>query len=346
MLLLGWPTRLDNQPSDNLRTNEDNEIEERVLSKRQMHHLGQSLQYDGDGHLLTIAPTGSGKGIGVIIPNLLHYAWPTIVIDPKGENLLVTARYRKVELGHRILLLDPFKAVKDEYLDKYGLKRGRLNPMDLFGLSQATTFDLDAQVIASLLAGVDASLEDPFWDKSAKRVLAGLLLDELNESKKEIRSPKLRNVIDIIFGDDPISQIRAICQKKDLSLFIKASLNGGLIPHAASPGMREGINATAQIYLSIFQSPELLESLEESTINLADIKNKDDYPLYIIIPPTKLHSHSSLLQTWVGVLMHAVMERDSRPEFSTLFMLDECANLGRMQVLRKAVTLLRGYGLQ
>ena len=49
------------------------------------------LQYAGDRHLLTVAPTRSGKGVSSIIPNLLTYQGSAIVIDPKGENALITA---------------------------------------------------------------------------------------------------------------------------------------------------------------------------------------------------------------------------------------------------------------
>ena len=38
------------------------------------------------GHMLTCAPTGAGKGIGAVIPNLLDYPGSALVIDIKGEN--------------------------------------------------------------------------------------------------------------------------------------------------------------------------------------------------------------------------------------------------------------------
>ncbi|MCI5142939.1 MAG: transporter, partial [Candidatus Electrothrix sp. ATG1] len=44
-----------------------------------------------EGHLLTVAPTRSGKGTGQIIPNLLRWEGSAIVIDIKGENYLKTA---------------------------------------------------------------------------------------------------------------------------------------------------------------------------------------------------------------------------------------------------------------
>ncbi|MBN8913493.1 MAG: type IV secretory system conjugative DNA transfer family protein, partial [Rhizobiales bacterium] len=39
-----------------------------------------------EGHLITIAPTGAGKGVSCIIPALLTWRGPAVVVDPRGEN--------------------------------------------------------------------------------------------------------------------------------------------------------------------------------------------------------------------------------------------------------------------
>ena len=38
-----------------------------------------------DGHILTCAPTGAGKGIGAVTPNLLDYPGSAFVLDLKGR---------------------------------------------------------------------------------------------------------------------------------------------------------------------------------------------------------------------------------------------------------------------
>ena len=70
--------------------------------------LGNAVVSGDDSHLMTIAPTGAGKGRDVIIPNLLSYDGSVVVFDPKGENYDVTHRYRRDVLGHQVVLLDPF----------------------------------------------------------------------------------------------------------------------------------------------------------------------------------------------------------------------------------------------
>jgi type IV secretion system protein VirD4 len=78
------------------------------------------LRYPGPAHLLTIAPTRTGKGVGTIIPNLIDYPGPVVCIDPKGENAIVTARER-ARFGP-VHILDPFGIT--------GLPSAAFNPLD------------------------------------------------------------------------------------------------------------------------------------------------------------------------------------------------------------------------
>lgn len=64
------------------------------------------LRYDGPAHLLTMAPTRTGKGVGTIIPNLLTADRSVICVDPKGENARITGRARQ-KFGP-VHMLDPF----------------------------------------------------------------------------------------------------------------------------------------------------------------------------------------------------------------------------------------------
>jgi type IV secretion system protein VirD4 len=104
--------------------------------------------------------------------------------------------------------------------------------------------------------------------------------------------------------------------------------------------------STAQSYLKVVNSDSALRSLSKSTINLDAVRRGDPMTIYIVIPPDKLESHGALLRLWVGALMLTVMGRKRRPKRSTLFLLDECAQLGEFGPLRQSMTLLRGYGLQ
>lgn len=125
----------------------------------------EPILYGEDRHLVTIAPTGAGKGRGVIIPNLLRFEGSVIVIDPKGETWHVTARRRR-EMGQQVRLLDPFGAVSS--------RTDSLNPFDLFDRPGAL-LDADAEMLASLLAGDAGFHKEPFWDNWGRSLMSGVI---------------------------------------------------------------------------------------------------------------------------------------------------------------------------
>ena len=58
-------------------------------------------------HILVVGSTGSGKGTGSILPNLLSYKNSVVVTDIKGENYLLTSGYRRNELKQNIFVFNP-----------------------------------------------------------------------------------------------------------------------------------------------------------------------------------------------------------------------------------------------
>lgn len=65
------------------------------------------LQDDGDTHICVVAPTRSGKGVGIIVPTLLTWKHSVFVTDVKGENWNLTAGFRKNVLKQKVLKFDP-----------------------------------------------------------------------------------------------------------------------------------------------------------------------------------------------------------------------------------------------
>ena len=127
---------------------------------------GRLLRYGGPAHLLTMAPTRSGKGVGTIIPNLLTLDRSVICIDPKGENARVTARARASK--GEVWCLDPFE-VSGQPPARYN-PRYRLDPASLDLAEEAMTL-ADALVHDSAGQGGDAH-----WNEEAKALIAGLIL--------------------------------------------------------------------------------------------------------------------------------------------------------------------------
>lgn len=290
------------------------------------------IVFGEDRHLVTIAPTGAGKGRGVIIPNLLRFEGSCIVIDPKGETWHVTSRRRK-EMGQEVRLLDPFGAVSK--------RTDALNPFDLFNRPGAL-LDADAEMLASLLAGDVGFHKEPFWDNWGRSLMAGVIAAVAEISPKAERH--FGKVREILMSDDAVYNLAALIEGHDnLNRLSKQNISSFL---PITEQTRSGILSTAQSYLKVVNSDSALRSLSKSTISLDAVRRGDPMTIYIVIPPDKLESHGALLRLWVGALMLTVMGRKRRPKRSTLFLLDECAQLGEFGPLRQSMTLLRGYGLQ
>lgn len=59
-------------------------------------------------HAMMIAPTGRGKGVDFVIPNLLQFPGSAVVLDLKSENFRFTAIFRQKRLGQKIWYFSPF----------------------------------------------------------------------------------------------------------------------------------------------------------------------------------------------------------------------------------------------
>ena len=108
------------------------------------------IEYPTDKHFLSIAPTRTGKGRGLILPNLLSlWDHSIFVIDPKGENALVSASFRKRQ-GHEILIFNPHNYYADEF-EKRGFKQfQKFNPLANLDPKKAS-FTSDISFIADAL---------------------------------------------------------------------------------------------------------------------------------------------------------------------------------------------------
>ncbi len=294
------------------------------------------LTYSGDSHLMTFAPTGSGKGRSLIIPTLLSYPGPVVVIDPKGENYSVTARRRR-EMGHQVVVLDPFeKATR-------GLTPGdKFNPFDIFKLP-GTIVDADASMLAWQLAAGHSFSRDPFWDIVGSSFLFGLIAHVATGVPAEERN--LNKVLKYLYSDDVVYNLAVLLDSKTV-----------VCPHAhreiaaflqlPERDTRPSVLATALSWVKSLNTQSVESMMETSTFDLNDLMEGKPISIYLCIPPDKLTSHKALLRMWVAALLTSVLRRPEQPEQKTLFILDECAQLGTMPLLEQAVTLLRGYGLQ
>jgi type IV secretion system protein VirD4 len=292
------------------------------------------IYYDGTAHLMTVAPTGTGKGRGVVIPTLLTYPGSVVVLDPKGENYQVTARARR-EMGQHVIRLNPF-GTNDKTSDAFNV----LDVFDLPGIDVET----EAQLMAELFSLGQKGHKEPFWDITATSLLAGVIGYVATVCPPEERN--LATVRDILFDNEVIYRLAVILDThgKQISKAAYHQLSAFL----AMPDLntRPSTLATANSYLTAFLSEDVNRVTSHSTFKLTDFRDGAPLSIYIIVPPDKLVSHRALLKLWIGVLLKTITSRVTIPDLQTLFLLDEAGQLGHFAYLYSIVTLCRGYGLK
>lgn len=295
----------------------------------------EPILHTGGGHLLTVAPTGAGKGVSCIIPTLLRFPGPVIVVDPKGENYAVTAARRKA-LGHEIILLDPMGVTESG-------EASSLNPLDLVNPEHPVGID-DAAMLASLLTG-GVEKQDPrnlFWYQRGEQLATGLIQHiAISRGPGSRCLSELRRLLNL-----PAETFMEMAKDEMLE---SADPNvrgiGGMLSNPAVE-MVGSVVGMAQNSLEFLRGDLVRRATDTSSFELEAVTRGDPLSIYLVIPPDKLESHRNLLRVWIGSLMAALMRRRASPPHRTLFVLDEAAQLGPLDQLRQAITLMRGYGLQ
>lgn len=90
---------------------------------------GHYLCFAGQQFVYLAAPTRSGKGVGIVIPNLLNYRDSVVVLDIKLENFFYSGGYRQ-SVGQEVFLFSPDGyALTDEARQRGELRSHRWNPL-------------------------------------------------------------------------------------------------------------------------------------------------------------------------------------------------------------------------
>ena len=291
------------------------------------------LRYDGSGHLLTIAATRSGKGVGSIVPNLLNHPGSLVVTDPKGENYYVSARYRREVLRHEVVAMDPFGLTPAATLG--------FNPMDLIDL-ESEDYVETAMILADMIIARHGSSSEPHWTMEGKALLYTFILHAAASSDRE-----RRNLIEV----RRLLTLRPSELKKALELMLQSDVEqvcegAGRILQK-SDRERSGVFSTAQSYTHFLSSPRMRHVLTSTDFALEDL-TKDRLSLYLILPREHLTAFAPWLRLMVSccyyVCTHSLLGRERSRE-RILFLLDEFANLGYMSNIKEAVSLGGGYGV-
>ncbi|APZ55352.1 type IV secretory system conjugative DNA transfer family protein [Salipiger abyssi] len=298
---------------------------------------GESLlRYAGQRHLLTCAPTRAGKGVSAIIPNLLTYDGSMLVIDPKGENLMITAEQRH-RLGHDVQALDPWN-IGASFFE--GGTPSRFNPLDFLDAASPDLIE-NAMILADALVVVGDG-DAKFWDEEAKALLMGLLL-YVATAPEEAEHRHLPRVRDLLLGDDEdMDELFERMMASD-----NAAVRGaGARALQKEPKMRSSVLATAQSHTHFLDSPRIRENMAASDFRFGDMK-REKLSIYVILPADRLSTFDRWLRLIISIaIIENARNIDVEPEQPVLFLLDEMAALGRLKPVETAFGLMAGFGMQ
>ena len=304
--------------------------------------LGKSgngfVQFGGTEHVLLEAPTRAGKGVGVVIPNLLTWADSVVVLDVKQENWEKSAGWRK-SLGHQVLLFDP--------LDPQG-RTCRFNPFSHINRTDPVEVIDELQKIAAMLWPPPANGES-FWMDSARTAFIGVaayiaatpvlpftmgeVYRNFSAGDAKERFPKI------------IKERQA--QRNPLSEACISALNDWISSSANTfTGIRQSVSAKINLWIN----PYVDAATSESDFDLREFRSRP-ISLYLGVSPDNIERVSDiynlLFQQLIDLNVRELPDKKAgKHPIKLLLLLDEFARLGRASVIAAGFSYVAGYGIR
>ena len=286
-------------------------------------------------HVMLAAPTGSGKGVGVVIPNLLNWNHSIIVLDIKQENWTLTAGFRQRH-GHEVYLFDPASPQQRTH---------RWNPLGYIRYEEGLRVD-DIQKIGNIIFP-DVDGADPIWSASCRSFFLGLVLYimetpgiplTLGQVAREAFADTDNRLIDIM------NERRAA--RKPLSVLCESAL----LDYAnTADDTRTSIRKTFTSRLELFLNPILDAATSENDFDLNALRRRN-ISIYIGITPDNLGRLAPLMnlffQQVVDLNTRELPEHNKELSRQCLLLLDEFKSLGKLPLIVDAIAFLRGYGVR
>ena len=300
-------------------------------------HDRQYLRHEGPEHVLTFAPTRSGKGVGLVVPTLLSWPASAVIHDIKGENWQITAGWRS-RFSH-CLLFNPTDAKSAAYNPLLEVRRGAHEVRDV-------------QNIADILVDPEGALEKRnHWEKTSHALLVGAILHVLYAGEDKT----LRGVAN--FLSDPASPFELTLHR----MMTTPHLGEGPHPVVASAARevlnksdneRSGVLSTAMSFLGLYRDPTVAEVTSRCDWRIADlIAAEHPVSLYLVVPPSDISRTKPLIRLILNQIGRRLTESLDGSDgierrHKLLLMLDEVPALGRLDFFETALAFMAGYGIR
>jgi type IV secretion system protein VirD4 len=319
----------------------------------------RKMSYSGGRHMFLVGPTGSGKNVTTIFPLLMENDCSCVVVDPKGENLAVTGRYRRDVLGHKVFVLNPFYELHRAFMQRgfprphrYSLMAALTPPHIATTTALASRLVLpfnplpsasEKQFVARCARLAEAAVfnksNDPHWSDTSRALVNCLIMYVCMEPKEE-RS--LGRVRELLTGTP--QELTELLNKLAASPY--RPLRQRTRKFLASTNEIQSVISSARTQTSFLDDDAIADSLSGDDFRFSSLK-KEKVTVYLVLHPDYIMSdYVRWLRMVITAALSELMGTEGRGKKPVLFLLDEFASLGRMEILSAAMQLARGFGIQ
>lgn len=302
-------------------------------------YRGRYLTAKGQQSILLAAPTRSGKGVGVVIPNLLNYPDSVVVFDLKLENFRFTSAYR-ARHGQKVFLFAPFSETGETH---------RWNMLD--NISRDPVFRVgDTLAVGQIFYPSDCDPREKFWNDNARNLFLAFVLYLLE-------SPELPCTLGEVFRQssgkgkplkDHIQSI--IAARRAAGTGLSDDCLDAFSRFLSSPENTLGnIISTFNAPLLVFANPIVDAATSASDFDIRTLR-KERTSIYIGIQPNRLNDAALLVNMLFSQIIdfnvRELPENNPELRYQCLLVLDEFTSLGKVGVIAKANAYTSGYNIR
>lgn len=297
---------------------------------------GREIGVTTEKHAITIAPTRTGKGATLIIPNLRRWPESALVIDPKGENATVTWRDR-VAMGQKVAVFDPFHEAEGIPPEL----RVSFNPLAAIDAHRSGARET-LQVIADGLV----KSHDPRhmeWVEGARALIAGLAAYVVETATPKTKTFQAVRALLLLPDEDLHAEAQAMQQCTGAGGLAAAAGSEIITALESTKGMERDFLGGARRATKWLDSPEIAATLAASNFDLAELKNGKT-TVFIVLPFDYIDMYSSYMRLLVRYAISAMGRTKGNGQ--CLFLLDEFFALGKIDEIRASAAQMASYGVK
>ena len=337
----------------------DDEVPDLLLGK----FNGDYLRWSSDSTLYLAARSRSGKGVGFVVPNCLHYRHSMVVNDIKKENFFITAGYRAAH-NHEVYFFNPSGTLPEHQRNPSApLVSHRWNPFTYVRRNPVYTFK-DILNIASVFYPIplESKGSEKFFQSSAQKLFTGLAMYLIEtEAERDMSLPENKTTLAALFrlatpkdGSSLAEWIKKEIELRDMQPHTKLTENcRTLLQDFAGGNAKTGadILSTLTAPLTIFLDPAVEAATSGDDFYLDDVRKKR-MTIYLGVSPEELKIYGTLLNLFfsqladVNVRQGLPQDNSGKLKYQCLLLLDEFTALGRIRSIEEGISYLAGYGIR